>query len=121
MAVGYLHDVIEDSNVEADDLRRLGFAEVIVAAVEVLTRRPDEDYDAYINRIIDAHKSDYAIPVKLADLEHNLDLSRLPAVEDRDLKRMVKYATAYARLRLKWKSMKGSDDRAWRDAARPML
>src|SRR3954454_2492915 len=49
---GALHDVVEDSEWTYEDLRREGFSERIIAAVECLTKRgDDEDYNLFIDRI----------------------------------------------------------------------
>jgi (p)ppGpp synthase/HD superfamily hydrolase len=72
--VGVLHDVVEDTDVTLDDLRRLGYSDEIVDAVDHLTQRPGdayqglESYDAYIERLI---SNPIARRVKLADLADN--------------------------------------------------
>jgi len=68
--VAYLHDVVEKS--EGWTLERLrldAFPEDIIAAVDALTRRPEEDDDAFVRR---AAANPLALPVKKADLEDNL-------------------------------------------------
>ena len=64
-----LHDVVEDSPVTIEDLRKAGFSETILGAVNGLTRREDESYDEFIKR---AGKNHIARTVKLADLKDNL-------------------------------------------------
>ena len=49
--VALLHDVVEDSDVTLEQLREQGFAESVVAAVDCLTRRPTETYEAFIHRV----------------------------------------------------------------------
>ena len=74
-----LHDVIEDTEVTAEQLLEKGVSKRVVEAVEVLTHREGEPYWAYIKRA--AH--DYiARRVKIADLEHNL--SDLNKYKDKD-------------------------------------
>src|SRR5262245_54954078 len=63
--VAVLHDVIEDTNVTADDLRQAGFGEQIVAAVLCVTHKKDESYADYVVRCKD---DEVARRVKLADL-----------------------------------------------------
>lgn len=89
--VAWLHDVVEDTATTLDDLREAGMPEPVVRAVGILTRRPEEDYFAYIERV---GADPLARAVKLADLWHNMDLSRLPSVGPRDLERLAKYRRA---------------------------
>ncbi|RFB88495.1 metal-dependent phosphohydrolase [Rhizobium leguminosarum bv. trifolii] len=68
--VAYLHDVVEKaSGWTLDRLREEGFPPAIVAAVDALTRRPDETEDDFVRR---AASNPLALPVKQADLEDNL-------------------------------------------------
>ena len=78
--IGFLHDVLEDTAMEEKDLRLL-FPDEVVDAVVVMTHREDEPYEAYIRRV---GENQLARQVKLADLTHNMDLSRL--------KKITKYA-----------------------------
>lgn len=91
-----LHDVLEDTPTMADDLYAAGFSEAVVAAVEVLTRRSDESYDVYIRRVA-AHPLTRRI--KLADLEDNMDLRRLPRLTSADRRRLKRYRAAWEKLR----------------------
>ncbi len=45
---GVLHDVIEDTSVTADDLREAGIPERVVEAVDALTHRDEDTYEAYV-------------------------------------------------------------------------
>ncbi len=94
--VALLHDVVEDSPITLEWLAREGFPERIVRAVEALTKRPGEDYTTFIERV---GKDRLATRVKLLDLAHNSDLSRLPAPTPADRERVRKYESAAARLR----------------------
>lgn len=90
--VGMLHDVVEDTYVTLPDLLKQGFSHEIVEAVELLTHAKDEDYMTYVKRI---KGNKLAEKVKLADLKHNSDLSRLPVVREKDIRRVeVKYKPA---------------------------
>ena len=88
--VALLHDVLEDTDVAEDTIRNL-FGDKIADAVAALTHREDEDYFSYVARVA---KNPLARIVKLADLEHNMDLSRLPKVTEKDLRRVEKYSRA---------------------------
>ncbi len=65
----WLHDTLEDTPLEADDLLRAGFESRVVETVEALSNRPDETRDAYYQRILRA--GTLALCVKLGDLAHN--------------------------------------------------
>jgi len=93
--VALLHDVIEDSSVTLDQLAREGFGEDSLRALEHLTRRPEELYADFIERIA-RHR--LATRVKLLDLADNSDLSRLKAPSEEDHARLAKYERAKARL-----------------------
>lgn len=90
-AAALLHDVLEDSELTADDLLSRGISETVVRLVETLTRRENEDYFDYIRRL---KQEPDAVRIKIADLRHNSDLSRLVSVSEKDAKRNEKYAEA---------------------------
>lgn len=92
-----LHDVLEDSAVTSEGLRREGFPEEVLAALDCLTRREGEPYEHFIQRI---EGNDLARQVKIADLEDNMDMKRLRVVGDRDLRRLAKYHQAWRVLTL---------------------
>jgi (p)ppGpp synthase/HD superfamily hydrolase len=96
--VAVLHDVVEDSDRTLEDLRRRGFPGSVVAAVDALTRRKGEGetYEAFVRRVA---RHPVARRVKIADLEDNLDLSRIAAPGDEDRARMERYQRALALLR----------------------
>ena len=86
--VAILHDVLEDTWVTEDLLRKL-FSKDICDSVVALTRKDNESYQEYIKHLsCDA----WARKVKIEDLADNLDLSRLPEITDEDLNRAKKYA-----------------------------
>ena len=91
-ATTLLHDVVEDSTITFDDLLRLGMPHSVVTAVRLLTKRKGEDYSIYLSRV-KAHP--IAKSVKLADLMHNMDITRLSAPTEKDLERVRKYRVAY--------------------------
>lgn len=86
-----LHDVVEDSQVTTEDLIAEGFAREIVHAVDALSRRKGEDYMEFVRR---ASEDPIARRVKQADLEDNLDLTRIRRLTDRDLERAHRYHRA---------------------------
>ena len=89
-AVAYLHDVLEDTNVTEDELRNM-FPNEIVDTVIILTHRKDESYFEYISRV---STSKLAKKVKVADLLHNLDITRIKEPTKQDHERLEKYKKA---------------------------
>ena len=90
-AVALLHDVIEDSPVSTEELLQAGLPETVVTAVQVLTKKKEQDYQTYLETV---KKNPLARVVKLADLKHNSDLSRLPSITAKDRERLKKYKKA---------------------------
>lgn len=86
-----LHDVVEDTKWTLAELEAEGFPASVLDAVRLLTREKDVSYMAYIERL---SGNQIARKVKLADLEHNSDLTRLIEVTERDLRRQEKYFLA---------------------------
>lgn len=89
--VAMLHDVLEDTDMTEEDLREEGFTERQIEAVKLLTRTEEEDYFEYVRRI---RENDLACAVKLADLAHNMDRTRLPEYSEKDEARYEKYQKA---------------------------
>ena len=90
-AVAYLHDVIEDTELTLEDLREYGFSEEVLKAVDVITKKKGQDYQTYLNS---AKENKLARVVKLADLRHNSDLTRLINITEKDVERREKYQQA---------------------------
>jgi len=90
-----LHDVVEDTPIKLADLRARGFPEEVVAAVDLLSRRPEDSYEQFIERVL---PDPIARRVKRADLEDNLEVRRLPAVTAKDAERFEKYRAAWLRV-----------------------
>jgi (p)ppGpp synthase/HD superfamily hydrolase len=91
-----LHDVLEDTATTADNLRDWGYGEKVIEALEALTRREGESYPEFIERLA---PNPLARRVKLADLEDNMNLRRLPAAGDAGRARLARYQAAWERLR----------------------
>ncbi|HAO62150.1 MAG TPA: hypothetical protein DCQ90_09710 [Erysipelotrichaceae bacterium] len=90
-----LHDIMEDCNVKPEELLAMNFPKDVVDALILLTHQENEPYEEYISRIL---KNELACKVKLADLEDNMNLERLPVVEEKDLKRLRRYQKAHKRI-----------------------
>lgn len=93
--VALLHDVIEDTAYTLDDLRSMGFPVEALDALALLTHDKNVPYMDYVSRI---KKNPIAKAVKLADLRHNSDLSRLDTPDNKALERVQKYRNAIALL-----------------------
>lgn len=89
--VALLHDVVEDSDYTLEDLKAFGFSGAVTDAVALMTHADDVKYMDYVRKIKD---NPIAKAVKLADLRHNSDLSRLDEVTDKALNRREKYLKA---------------------------
>ena len=92
ICVALLHDVMEDTNTTADDLVTAGIPREYVATCCLLTHDQDVPYMDYVVALKD---DEVARRVKIADLTHNSDLSRLGhAPTEADLQRVEKYQAA---------------------------
>ena len=90
--VAILHDVVEDTEWTFEALRKEGFSETIIEALETVTKHAgDEDYDEFIQRSL---KNEIGCKVKIADLRENLDVTRIGELTDKDIGRINKYKRA---------------------------
>ena len=90
--VGILHDVVEDTSHTFDGLRSLGYLEEVLVALNCLTKRRGEAYEDFVQRI---KPNPLARRVKLADLEDNLNVTRLSSLGEEDLERLGRYRKAW--------------------------
>jgi (p)ppGpp synthase/HD superfamily hydrolase len=91
--VAILHDVVEDTHWTLEKLRKEGFSETVLAAIDSVTKRKEqcETYDEFVKR---AASNPIGRKVKLADLRDNSDISRIPNPTPEDYKRIEKYRNA---------------------------
>lgn len=89
--VGILHDVIEDTNITYEKLKEEGFSDTILEALRNITRTDGETYIHFVNR---AKSNEISRAVKLADLEDNMDINRIPYPKEEDYERLEKYKNA---------------------------
>ena len=90
-----LHDVVEDTEWTLEGLRERGFDADVVDAVDHLTKRDGEPYEAFVERSA-AHP--VARRVKIADLEDNMDVRRTGGLGEKDVERLTRYLRAWRRL-----------------------
>lgn len=90
-AVALLHDVVEDTNFTFTDLAGYGIPESVIVPLKLLTHNKSVDYMTYIEGI---KSNQIATKVKIADLKHNSDLTRLKEISETDRNRVVKYQKA---------------------------
>ena len=96
MQIAVMHDLVEDTDWTLADLESAGFSKRVVAGVAAMTHDPYESYDEYIQVIA---KNDDARRIKLVDLKHNSDITRMKGLRDKDFERLKKYHKAFAFLR----------------------
>ncbi len=94
--VAVLHDVVEDTPWTLEMLRAEGFSETVLAALDGVTGRAGESYEAFIAR---AQSNPISRNVKLADLQDNMDTRRIRSLTEKDVERVRKYHHYYWLLR----------------------
>ncbi len=90
--VALLHDVLEDTSFPVSVLKAV-FNEDVIKALRLLCHDKSVPYMDYVERL---SKNKIARAVKMADLKHNMDLSRLPVPTEKDYRRLEKYKKALA-------------------------
>lgn len=90
--LGYLHDVPEDGVMTIVELAAEGFPADILADLYLLTRKDGQDWKDYIKGIA---QSPRATRIKLRDLRHNSDITRLKGFRKKDMDRVENYQWAY--------------------------
>ena len=89
--VALLHDVIEDTDYTLQDLEKMGFEQLVLDALALMTHKKGVPYLEYVAKLKD---NPIARAVKLADLRHNNDASRLDTVDEKTKSRLEKYKAA---------------------------
>ena len=91
IVVALLHDVMEDTSFTAEDLRAIGVSDTAMEALLQLTHDDAVPYMDYVRNLKD---NPLARKVKLADLRHNSQITRLDEITERDRARVRKYTQA---------------------------
>lgn len=90
-AVALLHDIIEDTCYTKDMLLKAGIPQNVADAVEIMTHTDDTDYFEYLAQV---KTNPLALAVKIQDIIHNSDISRIKHPTENDYKRLEKYKKA---------------------------
>ncbi|MCA9131619.1 MAG: hypothetical protein KDA45_00620 [Planctomycetales bacterium] len=93
--IAVMHDLVEDTEITLAELRRRGFAEEVVQAVDLVTHKPQDSYAEYVVRL---KGNALARQVKLSDLQDNSALNRVLYRSDRlqrDLQRIQRYLLSH--------------------------
>lgn len=93
--IALLHDLLEDCPEWNEKSLREIFSDNVVDSVVALTRKPNQSYEDFIEQVC---LNKWAIIVKKADLEDNMDITRLESLSDKDFQRQEKYKIAYQRI-----------------------
>ncbi len=91
VTVALLHDVVEDTNYTIEDIIAMGFPKSVTDALALMTHDKAIPYMDYVAKI---KSNPIAKAVKLADLRHNSDTSRLENIDEKVLRRVRKYHDA---------------------------
>ncbi len=91
VCIALLHDVVEDTPITISDLKKEGFPDEVIEAIALMTHEKTEPYFDYVRRI---KNNPIARKVKLADLAHNSDISRIGYTNDEVVRRREKYKKA---------------------------
>ena len=96
--VALLHDIIEDTDITYEDLLNFGYPNDYIETLKILTKNKGEYYPDYIERIIKSENVQ-ALSIKLADLKHNMDISRIEKPTINDYVRInERYLPAYSKI-----------------------
>ena len=93
--VALLHDVVEDTKYTFEDIEKMNFGQSVIEALKLLTHDDSVDYMEYV---LATKQNPIAKAVKLADLKHNSDITRLDVITEKALARREKYLKAIALL-----------------------
>ena len=95
MQIAVMHDLVEDTFWTIEDLKAEGFCRRVLNGVHTMTHERSVTYVQYIDNI---SSSKDATIVKLVDLKHNMDPTRMKGLREKDFARIEKYHKAYAYL-----------------------
>lgn len=93
VVVALLHDVVEDTEYTIQDMIEMGFPQSVTDALTLMTHSKNVPYLEYVVKL---KENPIAREVKIADLRHNSDVSRLDTVDEKAIARIEKYKMAIA-------------------------
>ncbi|MBD5112070.1 MAG: GTP pyrophosphokinase [Ruminococcaceae bacterium] len=88
ICTAYLHDVVEDTDYTVDMLIDKGIDPRVAESVRLITHSKSVDYSEYLEIL---SSDPIAVDVKIADMLHNSDLSRIKSYDEKTLSRMRRY------------------------------
>ena len=94
MIIAVLHDLVEDTPYTFTDLEIMGFSKRVINNLVLLTHKKETSYEDYILQI--KINSEDAVKIKMQDLRHNSDITRIKGLREKDFKRIEKYHKAYS-------------------------
>lgn len=94
--VALLHDVVEDTDIRMEELAKT-FPKEVIEILKLLTHDKEVDYMEYIKGI---KENAIARKVKIEDILHNADETRLDTITEEDIVRREKYKKALEFLRV---------------------
>ena len=100
LAIG--HDLFEDTKITEDDVIAIGGTDRIIKGMFALTKLPGQSYERYVQAVLNNVD---AMRVKMGDLKHNSDITRLKGITDKDITRMGKYMVFYTVIKQKLDSL----------------
>ena len=100
IAIG--HDIFEDTKITEYDVRNIGGTDRIVAGMFALTKMHGQSYERYVETVLNNID---AMRVKMADLKHNSEITRLKGITDKDIDRMGRYMVFYTKIKQKLDSI----------------
>lgn len=96
MIAAVLHDIVEDTSMTPRNLRSRGYPHEAIEAICALSRLDGEGYlESFIPR---CSENPLAKAIKMADIEHNMQASRIKGLRKKDFDRLAKYSRAYTYL-----------------------
>lgn len=98
--VALLHDIIENTDISIEELHKV-ISMNLIGRILVLSHNKEDTYDNYINNILNCGDI-HIIKIKMADMWHNMDLSRLNTITNKDIQRFQKYRVYYKKLERKY-------------------
>lgn len=99
--VALLHDIVEDTPCTIEELEGCGFSNEVIEAIKCMTHDDSLEYFEYVKKL---SENEIASKVKIADLKHNSDKTRLDVITEKDEERYLKYKRALDFLENKWRN-----------------